>query len=102
MITNLVASIVVTVVTNVTERLPTHSEPAPCPDAGAFGAGISCGVYHSKTVPDANPKEKWIDYAVKEVTTATFKDFNLPPSVYERPITNWSEHLVLRQDWKKE
>lgn len=46
--TNLLASIIVTLVTNVTttDNAVYQQIPNPCPDAVAFGLGVSCAVHH--------------------------------------------------------
>ncbi len=67
MITNLLASIVVTLSTNVTDRFPTHTESAPCPEGR-----IGCLVYHCQLVPDENPDHKWVKTTVSRVTTVAF------------------------------
>lgn len=64
MLTNLCASVIVTLVTNVTEKFPTHSAPVPCPDGM-----IGCAVYHSKPVPVENPTTKTVITECKEILT---------------------------------
>lgn len=66
MITNLVASIAVSLVTNVTEQITgyEHYEPAPCPEGR-----IGCLVFHQRGV---NPTHKTITTNVIEITTITF------------------------------
>jgi hypothetical protein len=68
MITNLLCSIVVTLVTNTSDRFPTHLVPAPCPD-GMLG----CLVNHYRDEADLNPTTKWTRTTVKRVTTLEFQ-----------------------------
>lgn len=68
MITNLLASIVVTLITNTTERVPTHEVPGPRPPGYETSA-----VYFCHQEPDANPDRKWIRITVKEVSTLKFE-----------------------------
>lgn len=76
--TNLLATIAFTVVTNTVEEWPTYSVPAPCPDQveitnGVFGSYFSCAVAHWATVTNFNAKEKTVVTTVKEVAEAVFK-----------------------------
>ncbi len=59
MITNLVASIIIALVTNVSERVPMTADQVPCPDGVKNGyscAALHFGPYYA--VP--NPTNKWI------------------------------------------
>ena len=67
MITNLVASIVVSLVTNTSERFPTHLVSDPCPE-GREG----CLVFHGHNVPDSDPKQKWVRSTIKRVKAVEF------------------------------
>lgn len=97
MITNIVASIVVALVTNVSERFPQTFVAEACPSKDGTVLDMFCG--HNANVP--NPKEKWILYSVAEVTTLRF-DWNGPREVKSKcVITNWTEHCVLDVKWQK-
>jgi hypothetical protein len=64
MTTNLIASIVISLVTNVTERFPTHPEPYT-PDFG--GKPHYTLEAYIRYVPDENPSVKWVRTTVKRV-----------------------------------
>lgn len=64
MTTNLVASIVISLVTNVTERFPTH-QVSYTPDFGGKPHFTLEG--YLKEVPDDNPSVKWVRTTVKRV-----------------------------------
>lgn len=88
--TNTLAVIVVTLVTNLTETFPHMSVPAP--NTGPPGNLL----YYSQAVPVPNPTQKWVTVSIVEVATVT-NLWNGEPVVgkKERPITNWTEHYVL-------
>lgn len=68
MITNLIASIIVTLVTNTTEHYPQHSVSDPAPP------GEVCDlVYLSHLENDANATEKIVVTEIKEVTTVHYE-----------------------------
>lgn len=68
MITNIVASIIICVATNVSERLPTHRELAAPPE----GANPVLAVVYYKDVPDANPTNKWVRTSITETTNLVY------------------------------
>jgi len=68
MITNLLASVVFTLVTNVTERFPTHSVTIGCPDNIP-----GCLVNHVKQEPDKDPQKKWVRTVVKKMAYVSFR-----------------------------
>ncbi len=80
MITNLVASVVVSLVTNTTERLPMHTVPDPCPD-GLIG----CLVYHCHLEPDKDPDRKWVK---TEVVRQKSISFAVDGVQYRETLTN--------------
>lgn len=62
MTTNLLATVLVTLVTNVTERVPMESHMVPCPE-GRLG----CLVIHwSPETPVPNPTNKWVRTTITE------------------------------------
>lgn len=71
MITNLVASITISLVTNITERFPQHLESTPCPDVVA-GSISTCATFHGKWVDDPHPRQKWVKTTVSRVKTVSF------------------------------
>ena len=94
--TNLIASIVVTVVTNTAERLPQIIVPVKCPDA-KNGGGFGCLVNHTETIPDPNPKEKMVVTTCRETTTLRFEWRGHREIVEERIL--WQTNQVLKLDW---
>jgi hypothetical protein len=102
MITNLLATIVVTLVTNTTERVPQKYFDGGCPD-GIIG----CLVIHQpgyRDDPDA--KERWVKTVVTQSTKARFNYDGLPYEVtlYETNLSNVEIHYVLErtEKWKPE
>lgn len=97
MLTNLLCSIVVTLVTNTTERLPVTYESERCPD-GMLG----CLVDHRKPVPVPNPKEKWIVTTIKRITKITVTLEGNPEEFTKEQVVSVTEkHLVLNQEWRE-
>lgn len=91
MITNLVASVVIYMVTNVSETLPKHMVPDPAPPGQETFA-----VYRAHAVDDENPKEKWVTTNIVEVTAVRFEAFgNQYEAKSEHPLTNWTTHFLL-------
>lgn len=93
MITNILASIVISLVTNTVETLPQHwvNDPGPV-STGNFAIAVAYGHYQ----PDANPKEKWITTNVVKVTTIKFEALGRLYEVKsELAITNWTTHFVI-------
>lgn len=91
MITNILASVVVSMTTNVTETLPKHTVPVPAPPGEEMNA-----VYRSRLVDDENPREKWVTTNIVEVTTIRFEAFGKQYlATSERAITNWTTHFLL-------
>lgn len=91
MITNILASIVITLVTNTVETLPKHYviDPGPA-STGNMALAVAYGHYE----PDASPKEKWITTNVVEVTTVTFEAMKKQfEAKSERSVTNWTTHF---------
>lgn len=83
MITNLVASIVVSLVTNVVERVPVHDANisiVPCiTTASGFvsltntlSGGWSQNLYSPHMVPDVDPRQKWVRTTVVRITNLSF------------------------------
>jgi hypothetical protein len=91
MITNILATVIVSLVTNATETLPKHivADPAP-PGQETFA------VYRGHAVDDDNPKEKWVTTNVVEVTKIRFEALGQQyEAKSERVITNWTTHFLL-------
>lgn len=83
MLTNILASIVVSMVTNVTERVPTHWENSNqillttpgvmITNVNRFHTYLDPIPYGSGAqVPDPDPKQKWVRTVIKRVTTLSF------------------------------
>lgn len=70
--TNLLAYIVITLVTNTTERFPTHDEPY-FESSGSPGIYLTDALYRAHQMPDKDPKVKWVRTTVKEITLAKFE-----------------------------
>lgn len=68
MITNLVASIIVTLITNVSERVPTHWESLPKPP----GSNPWTLEAYGHEVADPDPKQKWVKTTITENRTLSF------------------------------
>lgn len=64
-------SVTVSLVTNVTERWPTHQESGP-PPGGWTVHNFTLAVAYMHEVPDANPTNKWVRTTVKRVKTLKF------------------------------
>lgn len=94
MITNLLATVVTTLVTNTTERFPQQFEATGCPD-GMLG----CLVAHGNMVNVTNPKEKWIDTIITKQTVFTFSIGSITNSSV---VTNWTQHFVKIEGWQRE
>lgn len=92
-VTNLVASIVVTLTTNVSDVFPKHMVEDP---VGANPDGSIPAIFrvHYEDVKD--PKEKWVVTKINEVTTFKFT-YNGIPMETERvnELTNWTTHFTL-------
>lgn len=93
MSTNLLVSVLVTLVTNSVETFPqiTIQDPSPrAPDGSIYA------VYVSHGINDPNPKEKWITTNIVELTTLRFTYLtNKYEAHSERMITNWTTHFSL-------
>lgn len=62
MTTNLLATVVITLVTNVTERVPMEPHMVPCPEGR-----IGCAVIHwGPDTPVLNPTNKWVRTTIIE------------------------------------
>lgn len=96
MITNLVASIVVSIVTNVSERWPTHAEAVPCPEGR-----IGCAVLHwGPEIPDKDPTNKWVRTTIKRVTTCKFTWNDKPREVLDEEILSSDEvRYEIKNSW---
>jgi hypothetical protein len=91
MITNLLASIVVSLVTNTTETFPKHMVPVPPPAGQEMYL-----VYRAREEIDENPKEKWVTTNILEVTVIRFNALGKQyEAKSERAITNWTTHLLI-------
>lgn len=91
--TNIVAAVVVSVVTNVTEDFPKHLVAEPCPQ-GLQG----CAVFHGKWVNDENAKEKTLITTCKELTVLKF-DWNGPREIVTEKVL-WQSNVVQKLEWK--
>lgn len=105
MITNILASIVITLVTNVTttDNAVYEQTPNPCPDRKSFGPGVSCLVFHGYSngakIKDAT--EKTETTTIKEVSTIEFVWNGEKKSVPngERVISTKSETFRKVEAW---
>jgi hypothetical protein len=92
MITNLLASVCVTLVTNVSEQFPQHLEPVASPSDGPSVYAVFVG----RNVPDKDPKEKWVTTNIVEVTTVSFQCLGQAfETKKERPVASWTTHFRL-------
>jgi hypothetical protein len=92
MLTNLVATIIVSLVTNTTETLPQEIVPAPPPE----GANPFNAVFYSKLQPVKDPKEKWVTTTIERVTKFQWQhDGREWESIGSTMLTNWTVHLLL-------
>lgn len=98
--TNLLASIIVTVVTNVTEEFPKHLVPDPIPSLGP-GFNSVPAVFRGHWENDANPTQKKVTTTCKEITTLQFEWNGHREIVSERVL--WESECVmeLKSDWVK-
>ena len=96
MITNLLASIVITLTTNVSERFPGHQGFGECPDHNP-----GCLAIHGNGwINDPDPKKKWVRTTVTKVKTLQF-DFEGQRSVElsrETVSDSEVEFLLKRKD----
>lgn len=94
--TNLLATILVTLVTNVTERFPQHYEPLPAPwrPGGSAYTLESYGHY----VDDPSPAKKWVRTTVKRVTKAKFEWGGKPREVSEEEVVSDVEVEMRRNE----
>lgn len=131
MLTNLIASVVITLTTNVTERFPMHdagvtgintdvlyvqdggkiidsitpkflTNSLPTNPPGVVG-GIDC-VYRPYMVPDADPHQKWVRTTVKRVTVVTFNMDGKPFTASSDEIVSDTEveyALERKENWVK-
>lgn len=95
--TNLLAAVVVTLVTNTTEVTPTILVPDVCPESIA-NPGYGCLVAHMKAVPDPSAKEKKVVTTCEEVTTLRFDWMGAAREVVNKR-TMWQTNVVLKLDW---
>lgn len=103
--TNIIASVLVSVVTNVTEVMPTKSIPAPCPEetrveiVGGVVKGnfFGCLVDHTQEVPDPDAKTKTINTKCIEKTVLRF-DWNGPREIVSERVL-WESSQVLKLEW---
>lgn len=100
MITNLLASIVVTLVTNRAEAFPQHMVPYP-PSLGQ--ETLALFRYHMEA--DQNPTNKTVTTTILERKTVSFEfDGQKRELVIDKPVINWVESFKLEtsSEWKKE
>src|SRR6187402_3524990 len=93
MTTNITAIILITLVTNVTEKLPQQlvSDPSP-PSIN----GVTDTLFRGRYVPISNPREKWEVTTVTEVTTFQFNYLDAPVTARrERQVATWTKHFVV-------
>jgi len=87
--TNLIASIIVSLVTNVTERFPTLP---------AFQNAGDSYTLELPYFPHTNPQQKWVKTTIKRVTKATFDWNGKPREVSDEEILNETEVEFRKQD----
>jgi hypothetical protein len=95
MITNLIATIVVTLVTNVTERFPQHLEYEPCPD-NISGCLVLHGAHY---VNDANPSKKWVRTTVtrRKVAQIQFEERLVEPVLSDGVVSDTEVEYAIQR-----
>jgi hypothetical protein len=101
MITNLLCSVIVTLITNTSERFPQHQEPDPAP----LGSGVPSVTleYRYKMVDDKNPTTKWVRTTIIERETVTVIKANDPAFVgksflaWERTVSDLEQQFYLKR-----
>lgn len=96
MITNLVASIVVTLVTNVSERFPTVKSYEPC--FHAFNCGMQ---YHIKEIRNPDSTKRWVTTEVKQLAVLAF-DWEGERCTHEREkiVSSITVEYTLKAEWE--
>ena len=97
MITNLIASVVITLTTNTVERFPQHQVADPTTLEESIYLVYKC---HMENDPD--PHQKWIRTTIKRVTTVTFDMAGKPYTASSEEVVSDTEvELVLQRkdDW---
>lgn len=103
MITNLIASIVVTLVTNTTERFPQRFVEEPNRVTIEFG-GLRAepAVMRGRYEDDKDAKKKWITTTVKRITTIHFEWMGKKREVSDECVISSIEVecvLSRKEDW---
>lgn len=99
MLTNLIASVVITLTTNVVERFPQHQVADPTTLQESINLVYKC---HYEN--DADPHKKWIRTTIKRVTTVTFDMAGKPYSASREEVVSDSEveySLERKENWIK-
>lgn len=95
-IVTITAQVVVTLVTNVSEQLPTQRVMIPCP-------GATSALVCFEDIPVPNPTTKLIVTTIKEVHTATFNWLGEPHiATRERVISETRKQFTKTTDWKEQ
>lgn len=103
MITNIVATVTVCLVTNVSEKFPQHLEPLFEPGIFSLPSGFSDCVYHGHYVNDENPTEKDVVTEISSVKTIDFEFEGKPFKILtETVVSTKTQHFKLNSTWKKE
>ncbi len=102
--TNLIATVLVSWVTNTADVIPMKNVPAPCDHnsgGGGFAPAINwaygCAVAHWKTIPDPDAREKTIITTCKRITVLKF-DWHGPREIVSEEIIWQSNHLA-KLEW---
>lgn len=92
MITNLLANVIVSLVTNTSEEFPKRLVPVPSPG----DEGVVHAVFHGRYEPVKNPQEKWVTTNIVEVTIFQFMH-NGTPLEFRKEVskTNWTTHFAI-------
>ena len=103
--TNLIATIVVCIVTNVTTNAVverTYYNPLPCPDSKP-GDMISCAVFHAEVVNVYSETERDVLTEAVEVKTLSFEWEGRSHTVKsERVLWTKAKRLVKRETWEED
>lgn len=110
--TNLLASIIISLSTNVStvDNSVYEQIPVPCPDAKnftlSFGSGVACAAIHGYTqgAKIKEPTEKTETVTVKEITHAEFLWNGEKKTVVlgERIVSSTQTKYALKSEWTKQ
>ena len=93
--TNILAAITVSIVTNTAEAFPTEQVLVPCPGAQQGNTMLAVACFETRNIP--NPTNKTITTTCKAVTNATVRGVTFP--IGECVLWSTSRVEVLKQEW---